>query len=163
LDTQIVDIFPGTILIGVGIGVGLGPLNNVILSSASKAKQADASGVLNTTTKLGASLGAAVIGAVLIVSIYSALGAAVEQAHPEYVTAQEVNARVDTLKTADLQVVKTEQNTTTQIANEMISSAMQRAVDGISLFLFGGFVCSLFIGQRERASELPPHTRPVTR
>lgn len=163
LDTQIVDIFPGTILIGVGIGVGLGPLNNVILSSASKAKQADASGVLNTTTKLGASLGAAVIGAVLIVSIYSALGAAVEQAHPEYVTAQEVNARVDTLKTADLQVVKAEQNTTTQIANEMISSAMQRAVDGISLFLFGGFVCSLFIGQRGRASELPPHTRPVTR
>ncbi|HYC19494.1 MAG TPA: hypothetical protein VEF35_02575 [Candidatus Bathyarchaeia archaeon] len=81
------DIFPGTILIGVGIGVGLCPLNNVILSSASKAKQSDASGVLNTTTKLGASLGASVIGAVLMVSIYSSLGAGVEQAHPEYVTA----------------------------------------------------------------------------
>jgi EmrB/QacA subfamily drug resistance transporter len=147
LNTRIVDIFPGTTLIGAGIGVGLGPLNNVILSSAPKAKQADASGVLNVTTKLGASLGAAVIGAVLIVSVYSALAAAVGQAHPEYVTAQEVNARVDTLKTSDLQVVKAEQNTTTQIANAMISSAMQHAVDGISLFLFGGFVCSLFIGQ----------------
>jgi MFS family permease len=155
LNTQIPDIFPGTALIGVGIGVGLGPLNNVILSSAPKAKQADASGVLNATTKLGASLGAAVIGAVLIVSIYSALGAAVEKAHPEYVTAQ-VNARVDTLKTSDLQVVKAEQNRTTQVANEMISSAMRHAVDGISLFLFGGFVCSLFIGRQARfATDAP--------
>ncbi len=157
LDTQIIDVFPGTIFIGAGIGICLGPLHNVILSSAPKAKQADASGVLNTTATIGASLGTAVIGAVLIVSVYSALSAAVEQAHPEYVTAQDVNARIDTLKTADMQVVKAEQNTTSQIANEIISSAMQHAVDGISLFLFGGFVCSLFIGRRWRALELPPH------
>jgi len=158
LNTQIIDILPGTILIGAGMGVSLGPLNNVILSSASKAKQADASGVLNTMTKLGTSLGAAVIGAVLIVSIYSTLGAAVQQAHPEYQTAREVKARVDSLKITDLQAIKAEQNTRTQIANEIISSAMQHAVDSISLFLFGGFVCSLFIGRQGHRIQTPRGT-----
>jgi hypothetical protein len=47
--------------------------------------------------------------------------------------------------------VKAEQNTTTQIVNETMSTAMQHAVDGISLFLFGGFVASLFVGRRRTA------------
>jgi hypothetical protein len=152
LNTQIVDIFPGTILIGAGLGLALGPLVNLILSSAPDEKQADASGILNTSTNLGESLGTAVIGVLLIVSIYSALGPAVEKAYPNQITAQDVKANlprwVDTLKTTDLQVVKAEQNTTTQIVNETMSTAMQHAVDGISLFLFGGFVASLFIGRR---------------
>jgi hypothetical protein len=47
--------------------------------------------------------------------------------------------------------VKAEQNTTTQIVNETMSTAMQHAVDGISLFLFAGFVASLFVGRRRTA------------
>ena len=162
LDTQIIDIFPGTILIGAGVGVSIGPLHNVVLSSAPRAKQADASGVVSTTATIGASLGTAVIGALLIVSIYSTFGAAIEKVAPEYVAAQDVPPQVNALKVTDLQVIKAEQSMRTQIANEVISSAMRHAVDGISFFLFGGFVCSLFIGRRWCASELPP-TRPVTR
>jgi len=152
LNTQIFDIFPGTILIGAGLGLALGPLVNLILSSAPDEKQADASGVLNTSTNLGESLGTAVIGVLLIVSIYSALGPAVVKVYPNQVTAQDVKANlprwVDTLKTTDLQVVKAEQNATTQVVDQTMSTAMQHAVDGISLFLFGGFVASLFIGRR---------------
>jgi EmrB/QacA subfamily drug resistance transporter len=157
LDTQIVDIFPGTILIGVGLGVSLGPLNNLILSSGSDAQQADASGVLNTTTNFGNSLGTAVIGVLLLVSIYAALGPAVEKAYPDQVTAQDVKAQlpdwVHTLKTTNVQAVKAAENTTTQIVGETISAAMQHAVDGISVFLFAGFLVSLFIGPRRHAGQ----------
>ncbi|MGZ4849581.1 MAG: hypothetical protein ACXV2D_08875 [Halobacteriota archaeon] len=77
---------------------------------------------------------------------------AAEKVYPNQVTAQDVKANlprwVDTLKTTDLQVVKAEQNATTQVVNQTMSTAMQHAVDGISLFLFGGFVASLFIGRR---------------
>jgi hypothetical protein len=157
LNTQIVDIFPGTILIGIGLGLSLGPLSNLILSAASEEQQADASGVLNTTTNLGESVGTAVIGVLLIVSIYAALGTAVQNAYPNQVTAQDVKAKlpawIDTLKTTNVQVVKAEQNTTTQIVNTTISDAMRHAVDGISVFLFGGFVASLFIGHRKTAAK----------
>ncbi|MGZ4869964.1 MAG: hypothetical protein ACXV2F_06375 [Halobacteriota archaeon] len=44
--------------------------------------------------------------------------------------------------------MKAEQNATTQVVNETMSTSMEHAVDGISLFLFGGFVPSLFIGRR---------------
>jgi MFS family permease len=157
LNTQIVDIFPGTILIGVGLGLSLGPLNNLILSSASDAQQADASGVVNTTTNLGNSLGTAVVGVLLLVSIYAALGPAVQKAYPGQVTAQDIKAQlpawVHTLKTTNLQVAKAQQNTATQIVNDTISAAMQHAVDGISLFLFAGFLVSLFIGRGRRATQ----------
>jgi hypothetical protein len=157
LDTQIVDLFPGTILIGVGLGLSLGPLNNLILSSGSDAQQADASGVLNTTTNFGNSLGTAIIGVLLLVSIYAALGPAVEKAYPDQVTAQDVKAQlpdwVHTLKTTNVQAAKAAENTTTQIVGETISVAMQHAVDGISVFLFAGFLVSLFIGPRRRAGQ----------
>jgi hypothetical protein len=143
-------------LIGVGLGLSLGPLNNLILSSASDVQQADASGVVNTTTNLGNSLGTAVIGVLLLVSIYAALGPAIQKAYPGQVTAQDVKAQlpawVNTLKTTNLQVAKGEKNTATQIVNDTVSAAMQHAVDGISVFLFAGFLVSLFIGRGRAAS-----------
>lgn len=141
-----------TILIGAGLGLALGPLVNLILSSAPGEKQADASGVLNTTTNLGESLGTAVIGVLRIVSIYSALGPVVGKAYPNHVTTQDVNANLprwgDTLKMTNLQVVKAAKNTTTQIVSETMSTAIQHAVDGISPFLLGEFVASLFVGRQ---------------
>jgi hypothetical protein len=114
---------------------------------------------LNTTTNLGTSIGTAVIGVLLIVSVYAALGPAVQRAYPNQVTAQDVKEKlpawVDTLKTTNLQVVKAEQNTTTQIVDETISASMQHAIDGISVFLFAGFLVSLFIGRPRRPA--PTH------
>ena len=70
-------------------------------------------------------------------------------------TAQDVKAQlpawVHTLKTTNLQVAKAQQNTATQIVNDTISAAMQHAVDGISVFLFAGFLVSLFIGRGRAA------------
>jgi len=91
---------------------------------------------------------------VLIVSIFSALRTAIEKAYPDQMTAQDVQETlpgwVDTLKTTNLQAVKGDQNTNTQIVDETLSAAMQHAVDGISVFLFAGFLVSRFIGLRKR-------------
>jgi EmrB/QacA subfamily drug resistance transporter len=157
IHTQVVDLFPGTILIGAGLGLAFGPLINLILSSAPEEKQADASGIFNVSTNIGESLGTAVIGVLLLVSVFAALGPAVEKAYPNQVTAQDVKANlpqwVNSLKTTDLQAIKAEQNTTTQIVNDTVSAAMQHAIDGVSLFLVGGLIASLFIGRRAHAVE----------
>jgi hypothetical protein len=79
-------------------------------------QQADASGVLSTSSNLGNSLGTAIIGVLLLVSVSSALGTAVEKTCFDQVTQQEVRDNlpgwVAALKTTNPQVVKVEQNTT---------------------------------------------------
>ena len=139
---------------GVGLGLSLGPLSNLILSLASDEQQADASGVMNTTTNLGNSLGTAVIGVLLLVSVYAALGPAVEKAYPGHVTAQDVKAQlpawVHTLETTNLQVAKTEQNTTTEIVNNTISAAMYTRSTASLFSCLPDFSVSLFIGRGGR-------------
>ena len=69
-------------LFGVGAGLLLSQLSNVIMSSVPPAKINEAGGLQGTAQNLGASLGTALIGAVLIAALSSNLVANVEQ-NPE--------------------------------------------------------------------------------
>ena len=65
LTTTAYDIFPGSLLFGIGLGLVLSQLTNLTLSSIRSERQTDASGIYNTTRQLGSSLGTALIGIVL--------------------------------------------------------------------------------------------------
>ncbi len=158
MNTQIVDIIPGAILFGAGAGLSFALLSDIILSSASKEEhEADASGVFSTTSKLGDSLGTALIGAILVSSTFAALSPAIEKAYSDQLTVHELKEKlpawVHTLKTTNLQLVRADHNKTTRIVNETISDSMQYTVDSISVFLFVGFISSLFIGRRKHAPQ----------
>jgi hypothetical protein len=56
----------GLALVGAGLGLLASQLGNVIMSSAPKSKSGEAGGLQGTAQNLGASLGTALIGAVLI-------------------------------------------------------------------------------------------------
>ena len=58
---------------GVGAGLMLSQLGNVIMSSVARSKTNEAGGLQGTAQNLGASLGTALIGAVLIASLTSDL------------------------------------------------------------------------------------------
>ncbi|GAC1413142.1 MAG: MFS transporter [Candidatus Doudnabacteria bacterium] len=60
-------------LFGIGMGLVMGPINNLTLSSVAISKSGEASGVNNTLRQVGQSFGAAIIGAVLITTILSNL------------------------------------------------------------------------------------------
>ena len=152
---QIVDILPGTIF-SVGLGLSRAPPYNIIPSTGLKEEHlADASGVFSTTSKLGDSLGTALIGAILVSSTFAALSPAIEKAYSDQLTVHELKEKlpawVHTLKTTNLQLVRADHNRTTRIVNETISDSMQYTVDSISVFLFVGFISSLFIGRRKHA------------
>jgi EmrB/QacA subfamily drug resistance transporter len=66
-------------LFGVGAGLLLSQLGNVIMSSVDPAKINEAGGLQGTAQNLGASLGTAVIGSILIAALSSNLIARVEQ------------------------------------------------------------------------------------
>jgi MFS family permease len=64
---------------GIGAGLLLSQLGNVIMSSVDPAKINEAGGLQGTAQNLGASLGTALIGSVLIVSLTNGLVSRVEQ------------------------------------------------------------------------------------
>lgn len=63
--TTLHDIFPGSLLFGIGLGLVLSQVTNLTLSSVGSERQTDASGIYNTARQLGSSVGTAVIGIVL--------------------------------------------------------------------------------------------------
>ena len=67
------------VLFGIGAGLLLSQLGNVILSSVDPAKTNEAGGLQGTAQNLGASLGTALIGAVLIAALTTAFVERVEQ------------------------------------------------------------------------------------
>ncbi|HMC21223.1 MAG TPA: MFS transporter [Thermoanaerobaculia bacterium] len=72
-------LIPGLALYGVGLGLVLSQINNLTLSAVPVREAGEASGVTNTFRQIGASLGAAVIGAILISTILIRLDTAVAE------------------------------------------------------------------------------------
>jgi EmrB/QacA subfamily drug resistance transporter len=70
---------PSLILVGAGIGVMMGQTGNITLSAVSVQKAGEASGVNNTFRQLGATLGTAIIGAVIVASITSSMVAGIKK------------------------------------------------------------------------------------
>ena len=67
------------VLFGIGAGLLLSQLGNVIMSSVDPSKTNEAGGLQGTAQNLGASLGTALIGSVLILSLTSGLLDRIEQ------------------------------------------------------------------------------------
>lgn len=66
VDTTSAQLIPGLALFGVGMGLVMSQINNITLSAVSVEQAGEASGVNNTFRQLGATLGSAIIGTVLI-------------------------------------------------------------------------------------------------
>jgi hypothetical protein len=77
INIKLTALIPGLALYGVGLGLVLSQINNLTLSAVPLREAGEASGVTNTFRQIGASLGAAIIGAILISAILIRLDAAV--------------------------------------------------------------------------------------
>ena len=78
LYTQAIDIIPGTVVFGVGIGFLLSQLTNLTMSAARSDQETDASGFFNAFKNLGYSVGTALIGVLLLVGIFGGLTTSIE-------------------------------------------------------------------------------------
>ena len=79
---SITTLIPGLALYGVGLGFVLSQVNNLTLSAVPVSEAGEASGVSNTFRQIGASLGAALIGAVLLNTIVFRLDASLHTLPP---------------------------------------------------------------------------------
>jgi hypothetical protein len=76
------DIIPGTLFLGVGLGLALPLTANIVLSSVHPHEHSDAAGIMSTSANMGSSMGTAIIGVVLLLGILNGLYAAVDQNFP---------------------------------------------------------------------------------
>ncbi|MFY9638154.1 MAG: MFS transporter, partial [Methanobacterium sp.] len=155
LNTQIVDLIPGTLLLGIGLGLALPITGNIVLSSAGADKQSDASGILSTSASLGSSMGTAVIGIVLILGIINGIYVAVDQTFPNQYSKDQIKQNLlqfdEKMKTTNITALKgNDTSTAYKILNKTVSDAMKTTFEFVSIIFLIGFLISLFIKPLKR-------------
>lgn len=149
-------IVPGSVVFGVGMGLVLSQITNLTLSAAPEEEQTDASGVLNTTKQLGTSVGTALIGVVLLISVFSGLLAAVDasgyfEGMEREEIAGEIDRWVEKMETGTPEEIPTPVLAEAErVADASISQAMKSSFDAILALLFIGFFASFLIPQVRR-------------
>jgi EmrB/QacA subfamily drug resistance transporter len=78
VETPLAALVPGLALYGLGMGMVQSQINNLTLSAVPVEEAGEASGVVNTFRQIGLTLGAAIIGAVLLTSVVANLLASVD-------------------------------------------------------------------------------------
>lgn len=148
---DLVDLLPGLLLFGIGLGLLLSQITNMTLSSARDDQSSDASGVVNTMKQLGTSLGTALVGVVLFVAVFGAIVAGVVDTgvvppDQEEQVAEMIMEWFDKLQKGEEPDIPEEiQPYLPEIMNRSATQGMRAAFDSISIMLGIAFVATLMI------------------
>ena len=159
VNTQMMDIIPGTMVFGVGVGLLLSQLTNLTMSAARSDQETDASGLYNSFKNLGYSIGTALIGVLLLIGIFGGLTTGIESSGlaGNMTTEQIQNSLfdyVETMQTDTPQIPPELVPQATQIVNSTISSAMKQTFNALSLILLLGFITSIFLPKTKNNPDL---------
>jgi MFS family permease len=155
LNTQIMDIVPGTIIFGIGIGLLLSQITNLTMSAARSDQETDASGLFNSFKNLGYSLGTALIGVLLLLGIFGGLTTSIEASGLSgNMTTDEIQNNlfnyVEKMQTVSPQDIPPSMvPEVTQIVDSTISISMKQTFNALTLILILGFITSLFLPSKK--------------
>ena len=157
LYTQIIDIIPGTIVFGIGIGFLLSQLTNLTMSAVRKDQETDASGYFNAFKNLGYSIGTALIGVLLLLGIFGGVTTSIEGSSLSgNMTKEQIDSSVifyvEKMQTGTLNVPSDILPEVNQILDSTISSAMKQTFNILALILLLGLVTSIFLPSRIKNS-----------
>jgi len=157
VNTQIIDLVPGTVIFGVGIGFLLSQLTNLTMSAAGEENETDASGLLNCFKNLGYSMGTALIGVLLLLGIFGGLTAGIESTTvADNMTKDQIQENlfnhVEKMQTDTPQIPPELAPYSAEIINSSISSAMKQTFTVLSLILLLGLVTSMFLPSTKKSS-----------
>ena len=143
--TTIIDILPGVLFLGIGMGIVFPHSANVIFAVARREQQPDASGVLNTGINLGSSLGTAVLGVILILGSFGTLTTGPGYDLPAKYSDHQMSFNGLSEKiNLNLEVIGTSGSN----PNNKKSNAMKDAFNVVTLLLIFGLISSLLIPKK---------------
>ncbi len=105
-------MIPGIFVYGLGLGLITSQIVNLIMSTVASAQSAEASGITSTLDTLGSSVGTAIIGTVLVVSLTYFSGNLVSQSD---VFSDEAKAQITSQMATSIDIV----------SNEVVSETVQ--------------------------------------
>ena len=135
------DLALGLAIVGVGIGLVVGQLPNLILSGVDAEEASEASGLTGTAQNLGMALGTAVVGSVILSVSIASIGSQVEDST---ILTPEIKAEVTEVLEEDINTAGTED---LELALEGASPEVQAEAEQI--FIDGsinGFQAAIFAG-----------------
>jgi MFS family permease len=156
------------LLAGFGIGALASQLGSVTVSAVPDDQSAEVGGLQNTATNLGASLGTALAGSVLIAMLTASFLQGIEQnpAVPTEVSAQanvELAGGIPFISDTDLEEALTTAGVRAEVAREVMDENEQARLDGLRTALASlGLIAliGLFFSSRI-PTEQPKSTRPT--
>ena len=156
VNTQIVDLVPGTVIFGVGIGFLLSQLTNLTMSAVEGEQETDASGLLNCFKNLGYSMGTALIGVLLLLGIFGGLTAGIESTTvADNLTKEQIQEtlfnHVEKMQTDTPQIPPELAPYSAEIINSSISSAMKQTFTVLAMILLLGLVTSIFLPSTKKS------------
>ncbi|MFI1924715.1 MULTISPECIES: MFS transporter [unclassified Streptomyces] len=124
------------LLIGLGMGALASQLGSVTVSAMPEAQSAEVGGVQNAATNLGASIGTALAGSIMIAALTSSFLTSVEQnpAVPAEVRSQavvELESGVPFLSDAQLRTALDEAGTSTEVTEGVLDANAAARLDGL--------------------------------
>lgn len=139
---------PGMVLFGMGMGLVMAQASNLTLSAVSVEQAGEASGVNNTFRQIGSSFGSAIIGAVLLATLSTSLGAGIasSQAIPETAKPQLASAVAAQASNVELSGVSASTNDklSPEVRTELTRIVHQASADGSRrAILYTGFFTSM--------------------
>jgi Na+/melibiose symporter-like transporter len=160
-------VFVPLLLVGLGMGALASQLGAVTVSAVPDDQAPEVGGVQNTMTNLGASLGTAIAGSILIIALTSSFQANITDNPdiPESVTSQaqvKLESGVPFVSDADLEAALNEQNVSQQTSDAALVAYQDARIDGLKsalAILAILVVVALFLAQlipRNQPGRAPP-------
>jgi hypothetical protein len=149
-------VFVPMLLVGLGIGALASQLGAVTVSAVPDDQSPEVGGVQNTMTNLGASLGTALAGSIMIAAVTSSFLVNIEKssAIPSRVTDQaqvELAGGVPFVSDADLENALSEAHVSSRASNAALDAYRAARIDGLEAalaILAVLAVAALFLAQR---------------
>lgn len=155
------------LLIGLGMGALASQLGSVTVSAVPESESAEVGGVQNSVTNLGASIGTALAGSILIAAMTTSFLANVEQnpAIPAEVKSQatvELESGVPFLSDADLESALDEAGTSEEVAQAALDANEEARIDGlraaVAILAFAALLAMFFTSRIPKTQ--PGSTKP---
>jgi MFS family permease len=153
------------LLAGLGVGALASQLGSITVSSVPDEQSGEVGGLQNTLTNLGASVGTALAGAVLISALTSSFfaGIATNPAVPKEVTANaqvELAAGIPFVSDADLEAALKDANVPPQQADAIVQENSDARLDGLraaltvlAIFALAALIAAFGIPTRQPGAE----------
>ena len=157
------DFIPAMVFYGIGLGASMSLLSNMTLSAVSVQEAGEASGVSNTFRQLGATFGAAIVGAALLTALSTNLVKGINNskviptvAKPQFVqiiSTQDSNVEFGGGAQIPGNISPAIAAEITRISHEATTDSNKVAVTYTGLFAILGFIFTFFLPNRRNLEQ----------